>query len=143
MNSFEARLKFLQAQHEALITRPNEVDSTWSNGVFERYRYPVLTAAHTPLFWRYDLNPQTNPYLMERMGVNGVFNAGAIELNGKICLAARVEGADRKSFFAIKLNAPLTQFLRQGIREGYAFDQSWAALAQALGKPNPQPSPNR
>ncbi len=101
MNSFEARLKFLQAQHEALITRPNEVDSTWSNGVFERYRYPVLTAAHTPLFWRYDLNPQTNPYLMERMGVNGVFNAGAIELNGKICLAARVEGADRKSFFAI------------------------------------------
>jgi len=101
MNTFESRLQTLTAQHEALINRPNQVDSTWSNGVFERYQYPVLTAAHTPLFWRYDLNPKTNPFMMERMGINGVFNAGAMELNGKICLVARVEGVDRKSFFAV------------------------------------------
>jgi 4-O-beta-D-mannosyl-D-glucose phosphorylase len=98
---FDKRLKMLTTQHEALINRKNEVDPTWTNGVFERYRYPVLTAAHTPLFWRYDLNPSTNPYLMERIGVNGVFNPGAIEYNGKICLMCRVEGVDRKSFFAI------------------------------------------
>jgi 4-O-beta-D-mannosyl-D-glucose phosphorylase len=95
------RLRRLRAEHDALVTRPNAVDETWTSGVFERYRYPVLTAAHTPLFWRYDLNPQTNPYLMERMGINGVFNPGAIELNGRICLMCRVEGVDRKSFFAV------------------------------------------
>lgn len=98
---FEQRLQYLQAQHEALISRKNEVDQRWSNGLLDRYRYPVLTAAHTPLFWRYDLNPQTNPYLIERIGVNGVFNPGAIEFNGKICLMCRVEGLDRKSFFAV------------------------------------------
>lgn len=100
-SSFEQRLQYLQAQHEALIQRKNEVDPSWSNGLLERYHYPVLTAAHTPLFWRYDLNPQTNPYLIERIGVNGVFNPGAIEFNGKICLMCRVEGLDRKSFFAV------------------------------------------
>ena len=98
---FEQRRKKLTEQHEALINRKNEVDPTWTNGLFERYRYPVLTAAHTPLFWRYDLNPATNPYFMERIGVNAVFNPGAIEYNGKICLMCRVEGADRKSFFAV------------------------------------------
>lgn len=98
---FEQRRRMLTDQHEALINRKNEVDPTWTSGVFERYRYPVLTAAHTQLFWRYDLNPQTNPYLMERIGVNGVFNPGAIEYNGKICLMCRVEGVDRKSFFAV------------------------------------------
>jgi len=98
---FEQRLAALKAQHTALITRPNVVDPDGSNGVFERYRYPVLTAAHTPLFWRYDFDPNSNPFLMERLGINGTFNAGAIELNGKICLAARVEGVDRKSFFAV------------------------------------------
>lgn len=98
---FEKRLHTLYEQHEALLNRKNEVDPTWNNGIFDRYRYPVLTAAHTPLFWRYDLNPATNPYLMERIGVNGVFNPGAIEYNGKICLMCRVEGADRKSFFAV------------------------------------------
>jgi 4-O-beta-D-mannosyl-D-glucose phosphorylase len=77
------------------------VDETWNNGVYDRYLYPVLTEEHTPLFWRYDLNPKTNPYLMERMGVNVVFNPGAIELDGKIYMVARVEGIDRKSFFAI------------------------------------------
>lgn len=98
---FEKRLKMLTEQHEALVNRKNEVDPNWNNGLYERYRYPVLTAAHTPLFWRYDLNPATNPYLMERIGINAVFNPGAIEYNGKICLMCRVEGADRKSFFAV------------------------------------------
>lgn len=98
---FEQRRRMLTNQHETLINRKNEVDPTWTSGVIERYRYPVLTAAHTPPFWRYDFNPQTNPYLMERIGINGVFNPGAIEYNGKICLMCRVEGVDRKSFFAV------------------------------------------
>lgn len=96
-----ARLQHLQAAHEALITRKNAIDPTWRNGVFDRYRYPILTAEHTPLFWRYDLNPETNPYLMERLGINGVFNAGALLLDGKFLLVNRVEGVDRKSFFAV------------------------------------------
>ena len=100
-NRFTLRLGRLQAEHDALVTRPNAVDETWTSGVFWRYRYAVLTAAHTPIFWRYDLNPQTNPTLMERMGINGVFNPGAIEFNGRICLMCRVEGVDRKSFFAV------------------------------------------
>lgn len=98
---FDRRLKLLTGRHEELIHRKNEVDPDWTNGLFERYRYPVLTADHTPLFWRYDLNPDTNPYLIERIGINAVFNPGAIEFNGKICLMCRVEGADRKSFFAV------------------------------------------
>ncbi len=100
-SAFDRRLRQLRSAHEALVTRENEVDPNWYNGVFERYRYPILTAAHTPLYWRYDLNPGTNPYLMERMGINGVFNAGAIELDGKVLLVNRVEGVDRKSFFAV------------------------------------------
>ena len=100
-NTFQKRLPRLTAEHNALITRPNLLDPDWSNGVFERYCYPVLTAPHTPLSWRYDLNPATNPYLMERLGINAVFNPGAIELEGRICLACRLEGYDRKSFFAV------------------------------------------
>lgn len=101
VSSFETRLRFLREQHAALIERKNTVNPAWSNGVFDRWTSPVLTAAHTPLFWRFDLNSKTNPYLMERMGVNGVFNAGALELEGKILLICRVEGYDRKSFFAV------------------------------------------
>jgi 4-O-beta-D-mannosyl-D-glucose phosphorylase len=71
------------------------------NGVFLRHEHPVLTADHVPLTWRYDLNPESNPFLMERLGINAVFNPGAIELNGKFYLVARVEGYDRKSFFAV------------------------------------------
>ena len=96
VESFAARLERLQAAYEALVTRKNEIDTTWYNGVVDRYKYPILTAAHTPLHWRYDLNPATNPYLMERMGINAVFNAGAIEMEGKILLVCRVEGVDRK-----------------------------------------------
>ncbi len=103
--SFSKSLAHLQSEYEALIERPNCVDPSWSNGVFERYQYPVVTAEHTPLFWRYDLNPATNPYLMERLGVNAAFNPGAIEFDGKICLVCRVEGYDRKSFFAIAESA--------------------------------------
>jgi len=98
--SFTERLRQLTAAHEELINRPNEVVPE-SNGVFERYRNPVLTADHTPIFWRYDLDPKTYPHLMERLGINAAFNPGAIEFNGKICLMARVEGVDRKSFFAV------------------------------------------
>lgn len=98
--TFNDQLKKLSQEHIQLITRKN-IPCSIGNGVFVRYENPVLTAAHTPLFWRYDLNPNTNPLLLERIGVNGVFNAGAIKLNDKYILVARVEGYDRKSFFAI------------------------------------------
>jgi 4-O-beta-D-mannosyl-D-glucose phosphorylase len=101
MSDFISKLASLRASHQALITRPNPVDETWYNGIYERYQNPVVTAAHVPLEWRYDLNPQTNPFLMERLGVNAAFNAGAIEWEGKIIVCVRVEGWDRKSFFAI------------------------------------------
>lgn len=98
--SFEERLKLLQDAHNNLVNRPNERLFS-ENGIFDRYRYPVLTASHTPLFWRYDLNPDSNPYLMERLGINAVFNAGAILIDDRYLLVARVEGSDRKSFFAV------------------------------------------
>lgn len=91
----------LSKKYEDLITRKNEVDETFYNGIYDRYKYPVLTRDHIPLTWKYDVNPVTNPYFMERLGVNCVFNAGAIELNGKYYIVARVEGNDRKSFFAV------------------------------------------
>lgn len=94
------RAKALLKQHEELLARSNLPLET-NNGLYQRYRYPVLTAAHTPVYWRYDLNPETNPHLMERLGVNAAFNAGAIEFENKICLVVRVEGVDRKSFFAV------------------------------------------
>jgi 4-O-beta-D-mannosyl-D-glucose phosphorylase len=101
MSDFIERLARLSAEHEALIARPNVPDRGWSNGIFERYEHAVATAAHTPLIWRYDLDLATNPHLMERLGVNAVLNPGAIELDGRICLVCRVEGYDRKSFFAV------------------------------------------
>jgi 4-O-beta-D-mannosyl-D-glucose phosphorylase len=97
---FAERLQRLLTQHEALLNRPNTPEPE-GNGVFVRYRLPVLTAAHTPVFWRYDLDYASNPHLLERLGVNAVFNPGALEFDGKICLMARVEGSDRKSFFAV------------------------------------------
>lgn len=98
---WDQRLNQLVDQHRSLLCLKNAVDETWNNGVFDRYQHPVVTAGHVPLHWRFDLNPQTNPFLMERLGVNVVLNPGAIEWNGKFCLVCRVEGADRKSFFAI------------------------------------------
>ncbi len=100
MLDFKKKLNNLIAQQEKLLTRKNE-PSDFYNGIYQRYKYPVLTRAHTPLFWRYDLNPQTNPFLMERLGINAVFNPGSIKLNGKYYLLTRVEGMDRKSFFAV------------------------------------------
>lgn len=100
MDNYRSRLEKLTQEHEALITRPNRKTGS-GNGIYERYSYPVLTADHAPLTWRYDLNPATNPFLMERFGINAAFNAGAIKFNGKYVLAARVEGSDRKSFFAM------------------------------------------
>ncbi len=98
--AFNERLVQLKSAHHRLITRPNQPQPL-GNGVYDRYTYPILTAAHTPLHWRYDFNPDTNPYLMERIGVNATFNAGAIKLNGNYLLVVRVEGMDRKSFFAV------------------------------------------
>ena len=83
-----------------MIERKN-VKSDSYNGIYDRYQYPVLTREHIPLHWRYDLNPETNPYFMERLGVNAVMNSGAIELDGKYYLVARIEGNDRKSFFGV------------------------------------------
>lgn len=98
--SYQERLKGLEDSYAGLVKRENKKESV-GNGIFDRYAFPVLTAAHAPLFWRYDLNPESNPYLMERFGINAAFNSGAIKLNGKYLLVVRVEGADRKSFFAV------------------------------------------
>ncbi|OXT08974.1 glycosidase [Thermoanaerobacterium thermosaccharolyticum] len=97
---FHDRYEIELRKYEDLINRKNEKTEDY-NGIFDRYKYPVLTREHTPLFWRYDLDERTNPYFMERLGINAVFNPGAIELDGKFYLVARVEGYDRKSFFAV------------------------------------------
>ena len=97
---FKKRLEKLEEAHDYLIKLKNKKQKL-GNGIFDRYENPVLTAAHTPLFWRYDLNPETNPFLMERFGINATFNAGAIKWKGKYIVVARVESMDRKSFFAI------------------------------------------
>lgn len=89
------------AKQQELLNRPNHVDAVFYNGIYCRYQYPVLTREHIPLFWRYDLDADTNPYFQERLGVNAVMNSGAIELDGRFYLVARVEGNDRKSFFAV------------------------------------------
>ena len=97
---FHDRLRLLQTKHDQLLHLPNEKEEA-GNGIFDRYQHPVLTAAHAPLTWRYDLNPATNPFLMERIGINATLNAGAIKWQGKYVLVVRVEGNDRKSFFAV------------------------------------------
>ncbi len=97
---FEAQLAELVKKQEALLDKPNP-KTDFYNGIYDRYENPVLTAAHAPILWRYDLDYSTNPNLQERLGVNAVMNSGAIYLNGKYCLIARVEGSDRKSFFAV------------------------------------------
>lgn len=100
MTYFKKRQQELNRAHEALLKMSNtELPS--ANGIYSRYQNPVLTGEHAPLTWRYDFNPDTNPYLLERFGINAAFNAGAMKFNGKYILAVRVEGLDRKSFFAI------------------------------------------
>jgi 4-O-beta-D-mannosyl-D-glucose phosphorylase len=97
--TYEERLAWLKKKHQELIEKKNVPIE--GNGLYERYANPVLTALHAPLAWRYDLHKETNPYLMERFGIHAVMNSGAIKWHGKYLLVARVEGADRKSFFAV------------------------------------------
>lgn len=99
-DSFYHKLAVLEDQQEELLRTPN-VKKQAGNGIVDRYSHPILTAAHTPVFWRYDVNYETNPYLLERIAINAVFNAGAIKWNNKYLLVARVEAGDRKSFFAV------------------------------------------
>jgi len=96
---YKERELFLRNRHEELLSRANT--PVEDNGVYERYRYPVVTPEHIPLEWRYDFSPEDNPYLLERIGAHATFNAGAIKMGGKYCLVVRVEGADRKSYFAV------------------------------------------
>lgn len=100
MSNFKDKLSKILETHQQLISRSNEPQLN-DNGVYTRWQNPILTAAHTPIFWRYDLDQITNPHLMERQGINATFNAGAIYWKNKYILAVRVEGDDRKSFFAI------------------------------------------
>ena len=100
MTTFAEKVKALRAHHEELLTRKNE-PLKWGNGIYEKYKYPILTAEHTPLEWKYDFCEKDNPYLMQRIMMNATLNAGAIKLNDKYILVVRVEGADRKSFFAV------------------------------------------
>ena len=97
--SFEENLKKLRQQHEELLGRKNQ--PVYANGVYERWANPIVTNAHTPLEWRYDLDEETNPYLMERIGIHAAFNSGAIKWGDKYVLVVRVEAEDRKSFFAV------------------------------------------
>ena len=98
--TYEEKVKQLRQHHEALLVRKNE-PLEGGNGIYEKYKYPILTAEHTPLEWRYDFSEKDNPYLMQRIMLNAVLNAGAIKLDGRYLLVCRVEGADRKSFFAV------------------------------------------
>lgn len=99
MDIFEERKNLVESQYKELITRPNIPIE--GNGVYERYMNPVITSEMVPLKWRYDFNPVTNPYFMERIGVNATFNSGAMKWNDKYLLVVRVEGNDRKSYFAV------------------------------------------
>lgn len=101
MNIYENRIHKVTTEFEKLIKKENSPVDEAGNGIFERYKNPVITAAHAPLEWRYDFNAERNPFFMERFGINAAFNAGAIKWNGKYLMSVRVEGYDRKSFFAI------------------------------------------
>ena len=99
-NIFQKRLSQLKSSHEELIARKN-VKNSLGNGIYDRYQNAIITPQHAPIHWRYDLNSVSNPFLMERFGINATFNAGAIKFKGKYLLVIRVEGLDRKSFFAV------------------------------------------
>ena len=91
----------LMESYERLLSRPNPEDEHFYNGLYTRFRNPILTREHIPPFWMYDANPETNPFMMQRLGVNATLNSGAIKMGNKYCLVVRVEGMDRKSFFAV------------------------------------------
>jgi 4-O-beta-D-mannosyl-D-glucose phosphorylase len=99
--AFLKRLAAVTSRYDKLMKRKNKLDPRWDSGVFDRFVDPVLTGEHAPLTWRYDFDPRTNPHLLERLGVNGVMNTGAIEKDGRVWLMVRMEGYDRKSFFAL------------------------------------------
>lgn len=121
MNGYQERRVLIEGAHAALLARRN-APVLPGNGIFTRYRHPVLEAAHTPLEWRYDFNPASNPFFMERLSINAVFNAGAIIHQGMVCVVCRVEGADRKSFFAVARS-------ENGIY-GFRFDPEPVLLAE-------------
>ena len=98
--NYQEKVQALRQRHEALLQRKNQV-MEGGNGIYEKYVYPILTAEHTPLEWKYDFSEKDNPFLMQRIMMNAVLNAGAIKLDGRYLLICRVEGADRKSFFAV------------------------------------------
>ncbi|MBE5777591.1 MAG: glycosidase [Clostridiales bacterium] len=102
----------INEQYEKLIATPNQIDHSHENGIYDRYVHPVLTREHVPPFWMYDANEQDNPHMMQRLGVNAVFNSGAMLLDGKYTLVARVEGMDRKSFFAVAQSDSPTEGFR-------------------------------
>lgn len=108
---FKKNMERVFREYEEAVNKKNKI-ADFYNGIFDRYENPVLTAKHIPPFWKYDLNPETNPYFMERLGVNAVFNAGALHLSGKYYLIARVEGNDRKSFFAVAESESPTEGFR-------------------------------
>lgn len=95
------KYKELLEKQEQLLARPNEINSSFYNGVYDRYQYPVITRHHVPLHWRFDLDETTNPHFMERLGINATLNPGAIYFNGKYIMVIRTEGLDRKSIFAL------------------------------------------
>ncbi|MGV2963176.1 glycoside hydrolase family 130 protein [Paenibacillus sp. AGC30] len=95
------KYKELLEKQEQLLTRPNEINSSFYNGIYDRYQYPVITRHHVPLHWRFDLDETTNPHFMERLGINATLNPGAIYFNGKYVMVIRTEGLDRKSIFAL------------------------------------------
>ncbi|MGH4037978.1 MAG: glycoside hydrolase family 130 protein [Sphaerochaeta sp.] len=100
----------LQEELDSLIKRKNEISDDY-NGIYNRYKYPVLTADHAPVIWKYDLDSETNPFFEQRLGINAVMNSGAIKFDGKYCLVVRVEGWDRKSFFAVaRSSSPVDGF---------------------------------
>jgi 4-O-beta-D-mannosyl-D-glucose phosphorylase len=109
---FLERVRVVMGAYRDVVSRANPVDERWNNGWFCRYRYPVLTAEHVPPSWRYDFDQRSNPLFLERLAVNAVFNAGAIELDGEVHVVARIEGADRKSFFGLAVSRSGTEGFR-------------------------------
>lgn len=101
MSDFQNQLQGLLTKQRELIERKNPIDPEWNNNVFDRYVHPVITDRHIPLFWRYDFSEERNPHLLERLGIGCALNPGAIKFNGKYHMMIRVEGYDRKSFFAL------------------------------------------
>ena len=133
MKQFTQKIKQLLEDQETLLNRKNK-PTDYTNGWYQRYKNPVLTAAHTPVHWRYDLNEETNPFLMERIGMNAAMNSGAIKWNDEYLLMVRVEGADRKSFFIELLQRCQVRLVGacDGVQENYYAISTERKLAHPL-----------